>query len=186
MLAWSQRRHWSCRSRNMRQNFPHITVESSSSMSTQSHSRSRHAYKVQNHSRMSPPSNPQDYHVGWICAMQTECVAALRIPSTKSIRPRLISLLYDNTYTFGHIGHHNVIIAYLPKGKCDLTSAALVARDMLRSFTSIGFGLTVGIGGDAPRPKHDIHLQTSLMIGGRAENVRFVAHLSLEYNLASI
>ena len=31
-----------------------------------------------------------------------------------------------------------------------------MARDMLRSFTSIRFGLKVGIGGDAP--KHDIRL----------------------------
>jgi hypothetical protein len=61
--------------------------------------------------------------------------------------------------------------------KCGLTSVALVARDMLRSFTLIRFGLMVGIGGGATRPKHKIHLQTrSLMVGGRAENVRFVAH----------
>jgi hypothetical protein len=86
--------------------------------------------------------------------MQTEYVVALRIPSTKSIRPRLTSPLYDNnTYTFGHIGHHNVVIACLPKGKCGLTSAASVSRDMLRSFTSILFGLMVGIGGGAPRPE---------------------------------
>jgi hypothetical protein len=67
---------------------------------------------------MPPLSSPQDYHVGWICAMQAEYVVAPRIPSTKSIRPRLTSPLYDNnTYTFGHIGHHNVVIACLPKGK---------------------------------------------------------------------
>jgi nucleoside phosphorylase len=33
-----------------------------------------------------------------------------------------------------------------------------VATDMLRSFTSIRFGLMVGIGGGAPSPKHDIRL----------------------------
>jgi hypothetical protein len=33
-----------------------------------------------------------------------------------------------------------------------------VARDMLRSFTSIRFGQMVGIRGDAPSPKHDIRL----------------------------
>jgi hypothetical protein len=66
------------------------------------------------------------------------------------------SLHDNNTYTFGRIGHHNIVIACLPKGKYGLTSAASVARDMLRSFTSIRFGLMVGIGGDAP--KHDIRL----------------------------
>ena len=64
----------------------------------------------------------------------------------------------DNIYTFGCIGHHKVVIACLPKGKYGLTSAASVARDMLRSFTSIRFGLMVGIGGGAPSPKHDIRL----------------------------
>jgi hypothetical protein len=33
-----------------------------------------------------------------------------------------------------------------------------VARDMRRSFTSIRFGLIVGIKGSAPSPKHDIRL----------------------------
>jgi hypothetical protein len=33
-----------------------------------------------------------------------------------------------------------------------------VARDMLRSFTWIRFGLMVGIKGGAPSPKHDIRL----------------------------
>jgi hypothetical protein len=69
------------------------------------------------------------------------------------------SPLHDNnTYTFGRIGHHNAVIACLPKGKYGLTSAASVARDMLRSFTSIRFGLMVDIRGGAPSPKHDIRL----------------------------
>jgi hypothetical protein len=33
-----------------------------------------------------------------------------------------------------------------------------VAKDMLRSFPAIRFGLTVGIGGGAPSGKHDIRL----------------------------
>jgi nucleoside phosphorylase len=41
-------------------------------------------------------------------------------------------------------------------GKYGLTSAASVASDMLRSFTSIRFGLMVGIGGGTPSPKRDI------------------------------
>src|SRR3984885_558091 len=107
---------------------------------------------------MPPPSNPQNYHVGWICAVQTEYVVACEILD-EEYPPLPISYPYDdNIYTFGRISHHNVVIACLPKGKYGLTSAASVAKDMLRSFPSIRFGMMVGIGGGAPSLKHDIRL----------------------------
>src|SRR3989440_4432885 len=107
---------------------------------------------------MSAPSNPQNYHVGWICAVQTEYVVACEILDEEYPTLPNISPYDDNIYTFGRIGRHKVVIACLPKGKYGHTSAASVARDMLRSFTSIRFGLMVGIGGGAPSPKHDIRL----------------------------
>jgi hypothetical protein len=81
---------------------------------------------------MSRVSKPQDYHVGWICAVQTEYVVACELldeehPTLPSSSPH-----DNNTYTLGRIGHHNVVIACLPKGKYGLTSAASVATDMLR------------------------------------------------------
>ena len=106
---------------------------------------------------MFPPSNPQDYRVGWICAAQTEYVVACKFLDEEYPAPAT-SPLHDNTYTFGRIGHHNVVITCLPKGEYGLTSAASVARDMLRSFTSIRFGLMVGIGSGVPSPKHNIRL----------------------------
>lgn len=100
----------------------------------------------------------RDYTVGWICAVQTEYVVACEFldeehPPLPSQSPH-----DNNAYTLGRIGEHNVVIAGLPKGKYGLTSAATVAKDMLRSFESIRFGLMVGIGGGAPSPKHDIRL----------------------------
>ncbi|KAF5711715.1 nacht ankyrin domain-containing protein [Fusarium mundagurra] len=53
-----------------------------------------------------------------------------------------------NTYTLGNIGHHNIVIACLPS--YGITNAATVAKDMVRSFVSISFGLMVGIGGGIP------------------------------------
>src|SRR5271156_5840939 len=104
---------------------------------------------------MPPPPKP---HVGWICAVQTEYVVACEILD-EEYPPLPISYPYDdNIYTFGRIGHHSVVIACLPKGKYGLTSAASVAKDMLRSFPSIRFGRMVGIGGGAPSLKHDIRL----------------------------
>jgi nucleoside phosphorylase len=104
------------------------------------------------------PSTPQDYHIGWICAVQTEYVVACEFLDEEYPTLPTSSPHDNNTYTFGRIGHHNVVIACLPKGKYGLTSAASVAKDMLRSFPSIRFGMMVGIGGGAPSLKHDIRL----------------------------
>jgi nucleoside phosphorylase len=99
----------------------------------------------------------EDYTVGWICAVQTEYVAACELLDEE--HPLLTTPPHDeNVYTLGRIGDHNLIIACLPKGRYGLTSAASVAKDMLRSFSQIRFGLMVGIGGGAPSEKHDIRL----------------------------
>lgn len=58
----------------------------------------------------------------------------------------------------GRIHHHNVVIACLPAGVYDITPAATVAKDMLRTFPSIRFGLMVDIGGAVPSSTHDIRL----------------------------
>ncbi|KAF5621704.1 nacht and ankyrin domain protein [Fusarium tjaetaba] len=55
-----------------------------------------------------------------------------------------------NTYTFGNIGIHNIVIACLPLGRYGLTNAATVANNMRRTFTSVRFGLMVGVGGGVP------------------------------------
>ena len=103
----------------------------------------------------------QDYTVGVICALEIEYVAAcelLDVEHSKDEAPVLETPRDDNIYTFGRIGEHNIIIACLPKGKYWIASAATVAKDMLRSFEAIRFGLFVGIGGGAPSEKHDIRL----------------------------
>jgi nucleoside phosphorylase len=104
------------------------------------------------------PLEPQDYRVGWICAVQTEHVVACEFLDVEHPPVPSSSEHDDNTYTLGRIGDHNVVIACLPKGKYGLTSAASVAKDMLRTFPSIRIGLMVGIGGGAPTKKHDIRL----------------------------
>lgn len=55
-----------------------------------------------------------------------------------------------NSYLWGRIGDHNIVIACLPAEQTGKVSAATVAKDMLRSFPAIRFGLMVGIGGGAP------------------------------------
>lgn len=56
------------------------------------------------------------------------------------------------------MGRHKVVIAALPAGEYGTVSAAVVARDMLRSFPGIRIRLMVGIGGGAPSENADIRL----------------------------
>src|ERR1700722_14694043 len=63
-----------------------------------------------------------------------------------------------NNYVLGQIGPHNVAIACLPAGVPGVTPAARVASHMLSTFTSLRFGLMVGIGGGVPSQENDIRL----------------------------
>ncbi|KAL6692003.1 hypothetical protein J3F84DRAFT_403077 [Trichoderma pleuroticola] len=103
-------------------------------------------------------SNPNDYTVGWICAISTEYVAAQAFLDEKHEGPEYVSPNDNNDYTLGKIGKHNVVTAVLPGGEYGIASAAIVARDMLHSFPNVRIGLMVGIGGGAPSQKHDIRL----------------------------
>ncbi|KXJ90016.1 nucleoside phosphorylase domain-containing protein [Microdochium bolleyi] len=103
-------------------------------------------------------SNPNDYVVGWICAITTEYVAAQAFLDEKHEGPEYISPNDNNDYTLGKIGKHNVVISVLPHGEYGISSATGVVRDMLHSFPHVRIGLMVGIGGGAPSPKHDIRL----------------------------
>ncbi|KAF3077232.1 Ankyrin-1 [Trichoderma lentiforme] len=103
-------------------------------------------------------SDPNNYAVGWICAITTEYVAAQSFLDEKHQGPERVSPNDNNDYTLGKIGKHHVVIAVLPDGEYGISSAASVARDMLHSFPNIRIGLMVGIGGGAPSKKHDIRL----------------------------
>ncbi|KAH8696488.1 Pfs, NACHT and ankyrin domain protein [Talaromyces proteolyticus] len=93
----------------------------------------------------------EDYTIGWICALpETEMVAAAAMldeehPALPAADPQ-----DANSYLLGRTGDHNVVIACLPAEETGKVSAATVARDMVRSFPSIRFGLMVGIGGGVP------------------------------------
>jgi nucleoside phosphorylase len=63
-----------------------------------------------------------------------------------------------NNYILGQVGPHKVVVACLPAGIYGTTTAATVAKDLLRTFRSVRFILMVGIGGGAPSPTHDIRL----------------------------
>lgn len=92
-----------------------------------------------------------DYTVGWICALpETELVAAEAMLDERHSVLSAADPQDTNVYRLGRIGAHNVVIACLPASRTGKVSAATVAKDMLRSFKAVRFGLMVGIGGGAP------------------------------------
>lgn len=95
--------------------------------------------------------NHRDYTAGWICALpKTELVAAgAMLDEEHPVLPAADSN-DTNAYILGRIGHHNVVIACLPAETKGKVSAATVAKDMLRSFPAVRFGLMVGMGGWVP------------------------------------
>ena len=111
-------------------------------------------------------SDPDQYTVGWICALQTEYVAARAFLDKKHSLPETLSPNDNNHYTLGKIGGHQVVIAVLLDGEYGISSAAGVARDMVHSFPNICFGLMVGIGGGVPT-KHDIRLGDVIVSSSR-------------------
>ena len=97
-----------------------------------------------------------DYTVGWICALPIELAVAQEMLDEDDDPPQYSSNC--DPYTFGRIGDHNVVLACLPAGQMGTQSAATVAARMTSKFTSIRFGLMVGIGGGVPSAEADIRL----------------------------
>jgi hypothetical protein len=91
----------------------------------------------------------------------------------------------NNDYTLGQIGEHNIVIAGLPLGRYGTINAAIVARDMIRTFPNIQFGLMVGIGGGAPSEGHDIRLGDILVgISGNGKNELLNTISERQYRIA--
>ncbi|ETS82683.1 hypothetical protein PFICI_04559 [Pestalotiopsis fici W106-1] len=103
-------------------------------------------------------SDPKSYTVGWICALETELVAAASFLDEEHDDPDYLPVNDNNAYVLGRIDKHNVVMAALPNGQYGLVTAATVARDMVRSFPNVRIGLMVGIGGGGSCLKHDIRL----------------------------
>ncbi|KAN0072342.1 hypothetical protein V8E54_009271 [Elaphomyces granulatus] len=110
-----------------------------------------------------PDFTNNDYTVGWICALPTELAASQAVLDEEHDDLLQLAENDTNTYTLGQIGQHNVVLACLPSGTTGISAAATAARDLLRSFPKVRFGLMVGVGGGAPSnpsddPRKDIRL----------------------------
>ncbi|KIW84080.1 hypothetical protein Z517_03326 [Fonsecaea pedrosoi CBS 271.37] len=103
------------------------------------------------------PLSHDDYTVGWICALPVEAAAGKAMLDDEH-QPLRQEKHDHNKYTLGRVGCHNVVVTCLPAGVPGTNAAAIVATQMLRTFTQIRFCLMVGIGGGVPSHEHDIRL----------------------------
>ncbi|KAG8625221.1 hypothetical protein KVT40_006972 [Elsinoe batatas] len=93
------------------------------------------------------------YTVGWIAALTHERAAALVMLDERHDKPKdFVKNRSDtNSYTWGRIGEHNIVIASLPFGEYGTVSAAGTVHGLLASLPHIHIGLFVGIGAGVPR-----------------------------------
>ncbi|KAJ5152694.1 uncharacterized protein N7482_009172 [Penicillium canariense] len=102
------------------------------------------------------------YTVGWISALPIERAAAIAMLDERHDKPcGFVQHQADsNSYSWGRMGEHNVVIASLPAGLYGTTSAATTASSLLSSLPNIRISLLVGIGGGIARPEQgrDIRL----------------------------
>jgi nucleoside phosphorylase len=92
-----------------------------------------------------------DYTVACICPMGVELAPVEGM--LDEMHQSLPTSRDKNSYTLGRMGAHNVVIAVMPE--IGNNSAAMVATQLLNDFTSIRFGLLVGIGGGIPGEDED-------------------------------
>lgn len=104
-------------------------------------------------------ANSASYSVGWIAAHPYARAAALMMMDEIHKEPKdFVQNGGDqNSYVWGRVSKHNVVIASLPAGQYGLVSAANTAGGMRSSLPHIRIGLLVGIGAGIP-DKHDILL----------------------------
>ncbi|KAF2400142.1 Pfs domain protein [Trichodelitschia bisporula] len=107
---------------------------------------------------MAPKLQREDYTVGWVCALHIEFAAAQLLLDTEHAPFPQGPNEPTFPYKLGCIGSHNVVIACLPAGRPGTNSALSVALQMRSMFTSIQYGLMVGIGGGVPKPKNNLRL----------------------------
>jgi nucleoside phosphorylase len=101
------------------------------------------------------------YTVGWIAALAVEHAAAVAMLDEEHDKPPDFtkSPKDPNSYAWGRIGVHNIIVAVLPAGMSGQSAATVTATHMVTSFPHIRVGLMVGIGGGIPRPDDDIDIR---------------------------
>ncbi|KAF4426243.1 Ankyrin repeat domain-containing protein 50 [Colletotrichum fructicola] len=100
------------------------------------------------------------YTIGWIVALDNELTAALAMLDETHEQPEDFEQNNkdSNTYSWGQIGDHKIVIASLGAGSYGLVSAATTATCMATSLPHLQIGLMVGIGAGVPSFENDVRL----------------------------
>ena len=106
----------------------------------------------------------EEYTVVWLCALPlSEAVAAWTMLDEE--HEQLPNIDNDeNTYTYGSINGHKIVIACMPPGQPGKVSASRLVQSLPTSFPKLRIHLFVGIGGGIPcdppteDATNDIHL----------------------------
>ncbi|KAJ5702546.1 ankyrin repeat protein [Penicillium malachiteum] len=103
---------------------------------------------------MKSMESADQYTIGWIAALPIERAAAIAILDERHNKPQcfLQHPADSNSYTWGRVGEHKIVIASLPAGLYGPTSAATMASNLLSSLPQIRVSLLVGICGGIARP----------------------------------
>ncbi|KAJ5646391.1 hypothetical protein N7490_002763 [Penicillium lividum] len=113
-----------------------------------------------------------EFTVGWVTAIRKEYTAARQVLDEEFETTNFVLPRGDrNTYTYGRIGSHYVLITCLENAQYGIKSASDAADDMRSSFPMIRLLLIVGISGGIPTPSNDIRLG-DIVVG--TEIVRYV------------
>ena len=101
--------------------------------------------------------SPEFYTISWIAALPIERAAATALLHEIHNEPAGFNQheADSNSYSWGRLGQHNIVIASLPAGVLGVASAAATVSDLIRSLPHVRFGLLVGIGGGIPKPEED-------------------------------
>jgi hypothetical protein len=98
------------------------------------------------------------FHIGIVCPLPIECAAVQEVLDIEYDDPKERYPNDTNTYTLGKIGSHNVVIAGFPAGFTGLVTAATVASNLTKTFTSVKVLLCVGIGGGVWTETSDVRV----------------------------
>lgn len=107
-----------------------------------------------------------DYHVAWICPVaDIELLPACLMLDEEHDAPKYDTHYDENTYIFGSIQGHTVVIGSLPKGLTGNIHSARLTGPMFKSFPNIRMALLVGTGGGIPTPESSEDTLENLHLG---------------------
>ncbi|RFN43882.1 hypothetical protein FIE12Z_11876 [Fusarium flagelliforme] len=101
--------------------------------------------------------SPELYTIAWIAGLPIERAAATALLHEIHNEPGGFSQheADSNSYSWGRLGQHNIVIASFPAGVYGITAATSTASDLIHSLPHIRVALLIGIGGGISNPDED-------------------------------